>query len=81
VPRRGRRVSISTAWHCGRCTGKPIVDCPGYGFAIRFCTWKPGVAIEMHDGDLLASALPKPRILLVEDEAALREHLAPGAVR
>jgi PAS domain S-box-containing protein len=35
-----------------------------------------GVAIEMHDGDLLASALPKPRILLVEDEATLREHLA-----
>jgi PAS domain S-box-containing protein len=30
----------------------------------------------MHDGDLLASALPKPRILLVEDEATLREHLA-----
>ena len=30
----------------------------------------------MHDGDLLASALPKPRILLVEDEGTLREHLA-----
>jgi PAS domain S-box-containing protein len=32
------------------------------------------MAIEMHDGDLLA--LKKPRILLVEDEATLREHLA-----
>ena len=30
----------------------------------------------MHDGELLASALPKPRILLVDDEATLREHLA-----
>jgi PAS domain S-box-containing protein len=30
----------------------------------------------MHVGELLASALPKSRILLVEDEATLREHLA-----
>jgi DNA-binding response OmpR family regulator len=29
----------------------------------------------MHDGDFLASAVPKPRILLVEDEATPREHL------
>ena len=32
--------------------------------------------IEMQAGDILKSNLPKPRILLVEDEATLREHLA-----
>jgi PAS domain S-box-containing protein len=32
--------------------------------------------IEMQAGDILRSNLPKPRILLVEDEATLREHLA-----
>jgi DNA-binding response OmpR family regulator len=32
--------------------------------------------MEMHNEDLPASTLPKPRILLVEDEATLREHLA-----
>src|SRR3981081_3305951 len=34
------------------------------------------VASEMHDGAVITSIPPKPRILLVEDETLVRGHLA-----